>query len=207
MQLRRRVALTSIVFFVVSLVLTLALVMSSEYRLNDISYIGEEELQAQVIDDLNIEGNYFLLTPKMYVEYRLNRLEYVKNASVEKELPNLITISYETNTPSFCDTDFVYFAEYTVPRTEENESMCFTVPEIEQIERFNQFEDFVKEYEQLLGAFRDDVSSVISVDNYYLFTMKDTLTIKVFLEDFNKLNNYSYYQTDDNELDLRPNYS
>jgi len=207
MYLRRKIAITSIVFILLSISLTFVLALTSDYKYNDVSYNGAVEQKKQLIDDLDIENSFFLLTPKVYLNYKLKGLEYIDSVEIDRVLPNEVEISFKTTNPKFCDDETLYFIEQTFEKSVQNENLCVSTPEIVNYSEFSDYIAFVEEYKNLSIDFRFNVEKVESIDNYFEFTMSDGLVINIFLEDFSNLNKYSEYQVTDLYLDLRPKYS
>lgn len=207
MHLRRRIALTSITFIVISIALTFVLALLSDYKYNFVTYTGDVEQRKQLEDDLNIDDKYFLLTPKLYLNYRLNNLEYIDSSRVDRVLPNEVNITYKMAIPSFCDSDYMYFTNLSLEKDVNNESICLGIPEIVNYTEFTEYTVFVEEFKSLSIDFRYNILSTEVIDNYYRFIMTDDLVIDVFLNDFNKLNSYDEYISTNGYLDLRPKYS
>jgi len=207
MYLRKNILISSLAFIVLSAALTITLALMSEYKYNVVTYIGDAEHKKQLQEDLDIEDKYFLLTPGLYLNFKLKNLEYVDSVSINRVLPNKVTIQYSSRLPIFCDDNSMYFENSSLEKDVNNQGVCLNIPIIQDYESFEDYQGFVSEYRKLGIDFRYNLSEVEEIDNYYQFTMKDGLVIKVYLNDFQKLNNFDEYQPIDLKLDLRPKYS
>lgn len=206
MHLIRKIAMVSLFFIVVSAVLTFVLALTSDYKYNRLTITGADAYRSDLIEDLSIDDNYFLLTPKVLLNYKINKLEYVNKIEVLRVLPNEVFITVTPNTPDFCDDENLYFSESSVPKSLQVDSMCLNVPKILNYSEFD-FEVFMDEYRMLESDIIDNVASVEVSSNFYIITMTDETVIEVYLNDFQKVNNYKEYKIVNQYLDLRPKYS
>lgn len=207
MSLRKNILLTSLIFIVLATAITFVLALLSEYKYNVVSYVGDPEHRNQLQDDLDIDDKYFLLTPKLYINFKLRGLEYVEDVNIDRVMPNQVTVDYNIVSPLFCDSESMYFTNSSLLKDVNNQGECLNIPKIIEFESFDNYFEFVEAYKKLGIDFRYNLSTVEEIDNYYEFTMNDGLVIKVFLNDFDKLNKFDEYMTENNMLDLRPKYS
>lgn len=207
MSLRKNILLTSLIFIVLATAITFVLALLSEYKYNVVSYVGDPEHRNQLQDDLDIDDKYFLLTPKLYINFKLRGLEYVEDVNIDRVMPNQVTVDYNIVSPLFCDSESMYFTNSSLLKDVNNQGECLNIPKIIEFESFDNYLEFVEAYKKLGIDFRYNLSTVEEIDNYYEFTMNDGLVIKVFLNDFDKLNKFDEYMTENNMLDLRPKYS
>lgn len=206
MQLKRKLAIVSIVFVVVSAVLTFVLAITSEFKFNAVTYTGDETHMEQLEDDLSLESAYFLLSPKLYINYKINQLEYISDAEIERVLPNEVFITYTVNSPLFCDANKIYFKSQILDINDENAEACSGLPII-NYSSIDEYELFGDSYNNLDESVREDVVEIEKITNYYRFTMTEDLVIDVYLDDIELLNNYDEYKVVESYIDLRPKYS
>ncbi len=207
MHLRRKIAGISLFFIIASALITFLLALTSDYKYNLLTLTGAEEYRESLIEDLSINDNLFLLTPKLFLNYKINKLEYVEVTKIERVLPNEVFITVKTNNPEFCDSGNLYFTESILEKSVQVERLCLDAPKILNYSSFDDFELFMKEYQALQVTFLDKVMSVETNSNYFSFIMNDGTTIDVYLSDFSKVNYYLSYQINNSYLDLRPKYS
>lgn len=207
MYLRRKIAITSIGFILLSVILTFVLAITSDYKYNVVTLNGPVEQRNQLQTDLSIEDNYFLLTPKLFLSYKMKNMEYIESVQIDRVLPNGVTIDYKIANPLFCDDETIYYVEQSLTKDVHNASLCVTTPTINNYGEFEDYIEFANAYSLLNIEFRYNLQDVESIDNYFKFTMIDGLVIDVYLSEFDNLNRYDEYIASNQYLDLRPKYS
>lgn len=127
--MKRSLWQVGLVTLTLSWVLSLALVMASPDRFIDADIEGDSFVQ-ETTKTLALNEKLYLLEPTIRLASRLDQLDYVTSYTIERALPNKLTIRYVVETPLACSASMVYYPTSRFSRTPHHDGLCEPVIDI-----------------------------------------------------------------------------
>ncbi|XMB66187.1 FtsQ-type POTRA domain-containing protein [Mycoplasmatota bacterium zrk1] len=212
MKIEKKIGVIVVSFFLIFIFVTLFIVLTSEYKFNNISINGAQILEEKLIDDIDLENNYFLFSPKFSVNHKLSKLGYISDYTVDREFPNKLEINVEIENVLLCSNDSIVFDDYQIGRDAGLDSLCLDKPVVKNlIEMENKLFLILDSYGDIVEPVKGIIKELNFVDNETLsFNMSDGITVYLTINEdktiSDYLNNYFNYKVEDNIIDLRLKY-
>jgi hypothetical protein len=108
--------------------LSLALVLSSPDRYIDAQIVGNSFVQ-ETTRTLRLDERFYLLEPNFLLASRLDQLDYIQSYTIERALPNQVTLRYQVQTPLACSASTIYYSQSRFQRS-QTDRMCVGVTEL-----------------------------------------------------------------------------
>ena len=189
-------------FLVVSLMFSISLVMISPTRLIEESIEGDYFVSETSIV-LELDSKVYLLHPNVLLASALDDLDWIASYTIDRALPNQVTVTYQTQRPIACSLATIYYPVSQFPRFSSNDALCDTAIEVSGSIKSNS----VTSIAALPTAIRNLIERIEFQEADALVTMKNGQQALVYPDDFSVLQSITQLAPTANLLDLRRNYA
>ncbi len=191
-----------LLFLVTTLVLSVTLVFVSPSRFIEESIQGDYFVN-ETTSVLELDSKLYLLQPNVRLASALDDLDWIASYTIERALPNQVTVSYQTQTPIACSQATIYYSVSKFPRLSNNDVLCDTP--IQVIGSLD--EVMIDSLNSMPNAIRNLIERIEFQETDALVTMKNGQQALVYPDDFSVLQSITQLAPTANLLDLRRNYA
>lgn|GEM_PF-4450779 len=205
--IEKRIGYLTIAIFLVIAIISIMVILTSQYRNNNVTIIGADVFEQRLSSDLNLDDKMYILTSKSSIERKLSKLGYIGSYSVEKSSPNNVSITVTLDDVVFCSDEYLFFDDYVV-NYNDNYSVYCNCPTLIGDEAV--VDSIISEYLIINESIRSRITQVEIVDETEVHFMIDDTQILLNLSSARKLNEYIDqfydYSYEGDVLDLRLKY-
>ena len=187
---------------VLSWLMSLGLVLISPERFI-VASINGDYLVAETSSSLALESKLYLLEPNLRLQARIESLDYVSSYSIDRSLPNRVSIEFQTKVPLACSVESLYYAESRFERTSNRDSLCQNTIFIEG----NNPSQLLSSIEILDRSVRNLIERIEYQEDQALVTLKNGQQALVYPNDLTVLQTIITFSPQPEVLDLRRNYA
>jgi hypothetical protein len=187
---------------VLSWLMSLALVLVSPERFI-VASINGDYLVAETSSSLALESKLYLLEPNLRLQTRIESLDYVSSYSIDRSLPNRVSIEFQTKVPLACSNESLYYAESRFERTGDRDSLCQNTIFIEGTNPLL----LLSSIEILDSSVRNLIERIEYQEDQALVTLKNGQQVLVYPNDLTVLQTIITFSPQPEVLDLRRNYA
>jgi hypothetical protein len=181
---------------------SLALVLSSPERFID-SIIEGDSFVSETTRTLALNDKFYLLEPHVRLASRLDQLDYIESYTIERTLPNKVTIRYLVERPLACSTSTIYYAQSRFDRWNRNTRLCDEVIEIQGSDP----DTLLVSLQLLDQGTRNLIERIEFQVNEALVTLKNGQQVIVYPTDLQGLERIVMFAPRNEVIDLRRNYA
>ncbi len=196
MRVEAKITIIILSFFAAFVVVTLAVVLTSGYKYNELEINDIGVFEEILRDDLLFDEKLFLLTPKFVVNSKLSKLGYIVDYSVQRKFPNILTINVDLDEVVWCSNELLIYDDYSVEKSTALLSQCNDIPKVvnlpngqvnlyELVESFSQSDNLVSQLVSEIIFIDDETLSLIMSDGITVYlTIKEDRTISDYLNNY-----------------------
>jgi hypothetical protein len=185
-----------------SWILSLGLVLISPERFI-IASINGDYLVEETSSRLALESKLYLLEPNFRLQTRIESLDYVSSYSINRSLPNRISIEFQTKLPLACSNENLYYSESRFERTMNRDLLCQNTIFIEGTNPAQ----LLSSIEILDSSIRNLIERIEYQEDQALVTLKNGQQVLVYPNDLTVLQTIITFSPQPEVLDLRRNYA
>lgn len=190
-----------ILTLILSWMLSLALVLLSPERFIDAQIQGDSFVQ-ETTRTLGLNERFYLLEPTVLLASRLEQLDYIQSYTIERSLPNQVTVQYQVHSPLACSASTVYYSQSRFQRSLTSR-ICVGVTELVGMNP----DVILESLQQLDPEIRNLIVRIEFQADEALVTLENGQQAIVYPTDLQGLRNIVTLTPRNEVLDLRRNYA
>ena len=191
-----------LLFLLTTFVFSITLVFISPGRFIEESIQGDYFVN-ETASVLELDSKLYLLQPNVLLAFALDDLDWIASYTIDRALPNQVTVTYQTQRPIACSQATIYYPVSQFPRFSSNNALCDSAIEVSGSIKSNS----VTSIAALPTAIRNLIERIEFQEADALVTMKNGQQALVYPDDFSVLQSITQLAPTANLLDLRRNYA